>query len=171
MNWDVISAIAEIIGSIGILVTLAYLSLQIRQSNRQENIKGLQDAISVFVASVVRLTESEESAEIFRKGIHNFLVLSVERQAQFHSKLLNLIAGFSQVSILHQSGLLDDSEFEAMQCTMLSIFRSPGALQWWESWKHNVPVPLQEYLNKAIPDSLILAQPASEHWIGFTSAE
>nr|MDJ0879585.1 hypothetical protein [Halieaceae bacterium] len=34
MNWDAIGAIAEVLGAVAVLVTLIYLSLQIRLSNR-----------------------------------------------------------------------------------------------------------------------------------------
>ena len=33
MNWDAIGAVAEIIGAMTILVSLVYVSMQIRQSN------------------------------------------------------------------------------------------------------------------------------------------
>ena len=33
MNWDAISAVAEVFGAAAVLVTLIYLSIQIRQSN------------------------------------------------------------------------------------------------------------------------------------------
>lgn len=34
MNWDAIGAIAETIGSVAILITLAYLAVQVRQANK-----------------------------------------------------------------------------------------------------------------------------------------
>ena len=38
MNWEAIGAIGEILGAAGVIITLIYLSGQIRQNNRQ--IKG-----------------------------------------------------------------------------------------------------------------------------------
>lgn len=32
MNWDAIGALAESIGAIGVMATLAYLAIQVRQS-------------------------------------------------------------------------------------------------------------------------------------------
>ena len=37
MNWDAIAAVAETIGSIAIVITIAYLALQIRQSSKLAN--------------------------------------------------------------------------------------------------------------------------------------
>ena len=33
MNWDAIAAVAEVAGAIGVIVTLLYLALQVRQNN------------------------------------------------------------------------------------------------------------------------------------------
>lgn len=35
MNWDAIGAIAELLGAIGVIVSLVYLATQIRQSREQ----------------------------------------------------------------------------------------------------------------------------------------
>ena len=33
MNWETTSSIAEVLGAIGVIVTLAYLAIQIRQNS------------------------------------------------------------------------------------------------------------------------------------------
>jgi hypothetical protein len=35
MNWEAISAIARLLGAIGVIITLIYLSVQIKQNNNQ----------------------------------------------------------------------------------------------------------------------------------------
>ena len=35
MNWDAIGAIGEVLGAVGVIVTLIYLARQIRQNSRQ----------------------------------------------------------------------------------------------------------------------------------------
>ncbi len=34
MNWEALGAIAELIGGLGVIATLAYLAIQIRQNTR-----------------------------------------------------------------------------------------------------------------------------------------
>ena len=35
MNWDAIGSIAEVIGALAVLITLAYLAVQVRQNSTQ----------------------------------------------------------------------------------------------------------------------------------------
>ena len=52
MNWDALGAIAELLGAIAVFATLAYLAVQIRQSNvvtrEQAQYHMLQNQLSYF---------------------------------------------------------------------------------------------------------------------------
>jgi type II secretory pathway component PulJ len=60
MNWDALGAIAELLGAIAVFATLAYLAVQIRQSNivtrEQAQYHMLQNQLSYFD----RLAESAD---------------------------------------------------------------------------------------------------------------
>ena len=49
MNWDAIGAVGEVVGAAAVVVTLAYLAVQIRRNTRQENFQGLQSAIQLYL--------------------------------------------------------------------------------------------------------------------------
>ena len=42
MNWDAISAVAEMVGTIVVLITLLYLSVQVRIANKQREMESLR---------------------------------------------------------------------------------------------------------------------------------
>jgi len=66
MNWDAIGAVGEA----AVVVTLAYLAVQIRRNTRQENFQGLQSAIQLYLNNLDEATRTKEGAEIFRKGLN-----------------------------------------------------------------------------------------------------
>lgn len=41
MNWDAIGAVGEILGALGVIVTLAYLAIQVRASTRATDSQAL----------------------------------------------------------------------------------------------------------------------------------
>jgi len=41
INWEAVSAIAGLLGALGVIVTLIYLAAQIRQNNKQ--LRGVSD--------------------------------------------------------------------------------------------------------------------------------
>ena len=51
MNWDAIGAIAELLGAVGVIVSLVYLATQIRQSREQMN----QNTVALRTAAYQQL--------------------------------------------------------------------------------------------------------------------
>ena len=54
MNWDAISAIGEIVGSIAVVITLAYLAVQTRQNSHHTKAllqQGQSDRVTSMLAS------------------------------------------------------------------------------------------------------------------------
>ena len=49
MNWEAIGAIGETLGAIGVIMTLAYLAIQIRQNTRASKAATVQDMTNKWV--------------------------------------------------------------------------------------------------------------------------
>ena len=57
MNWDAIVAISEIVSAIAVVISLAYLSSQIRQSNKLARREARNDVIQTFTNTAASLTQ------------------------------------------------------------------------------------------------------------------
>ena len=45
LNWDAIGAIAEIAGAFGVILTLIYLAIQLRQNTKASQITAVQNSV------------------------------------------------------------------------------------------------------------------------------
>jgi hypothetical protein len=163
MNWDALGAIAELIGGVAVLATLIYLSVQVRQSNRQEAAQSVQIAFETFMGGYAALTEDEAKARTYIAGVNDYNGLEPAHQAMFHSQMQNLANGYYTVWTLHENGMLSDKElFKRTRDTFLTILRTPGGRQWWSQWKHLPPQPYIEALQKHIDDANNDSIPATE---------
>ncbi len=87
MNWEAISASAEVMGVLAILVTLIYLAVQVRQS-----IQEARDAtawrITESIAELAKtIAADSDSAEIWCRGVDEFDSLSRVERERFASML------------------------------------------------------------------------------------
>ncbi|MGR8949049.1 MAG: hypothetical protein ACU84Q_13460 [Gammaproteobacteria bacterium] len=163
MNWDALGAIAELVGGLAVFLTLGYLSVQVRQTNRQEAAQSVKEAFETFMGAYAALTEDVNKAQNYIAGVNNYGGLDSIQQAMFHSKMQNLANGYYHVWTLHEHGMLADEElFKRCRDTFLTILRTPGALQWWSEWKHLPPQPFINELDALIKDSRNDAIPANE---------
>ena len=69
MSWDAISAIGEIVGAAAVVVTLLYLSRQIREYSRQMIITSLTDSTGIVADAFVPIYNNQHNLRIWVSGI------------------------------------------------------------------------------------------------------
>jgi len=162
MSLENLALYSEVISGIVVAISVLILAFQVRQHGRREQVEAIKEGVNDFVRSVVNVTATQERAENFLAGAHGLDDLSAVDQARFHSKMLDLVAGFDQVFGLYQNRLLDDDHFLAAQRTFISLLKLPGAQQWWSSFKHNPPKSLVEQIDRASSDTTLAIKGAHE---------
>ena len=139
MNWEAIGAVGEIVGALGVVVTLAYLASQIRTQNRESRLTAVTELTTqwnVFLASFV---EFPYVAELWAKGLKDFSSLSEPETVQFSShcgRLMRLVSGLQDQ---HVQGRLDARTWEGMRRTLDDVARYPGFKAWWPTRSHWYP--------------------------------
>ena len=72
MNWEMIGAIGQIVAAFGVIASLIYLALQIKNQNRE----GRRAAVNILTAQwgdfMRSTTESSEVSAIYLRGIRSF---------------------------------------------------------------------------------------------------
>jgi len=152
MTIENFAHISEIVSGFVVATSLLILVFQVHQNGRRQQVEAVKEGGNAFVRAVVRMTATQEGAEIFLEGAHGLDELSSIDQARFHSTMLDLVAGFDQIFSLYRNGMLDEDHFLAAQRTFISILKIPGAQQWWASFKHNPPKVMVEHIDNIATD-------------------
>ena len=85
MNWNAIGAIAEALGAIGVIATLLYLSVQIRQ-NRDLIATSVADSEFFAGIEVMKIMASDpEAARVWNTGFENRDALESSERTQFQA--------------------------------------------------------------------------------------
>jgi len=132
MNREVISAIAELIGAIGVIVSLLYLAAQIRQNTRFTRAATLQAAAAQASEIHRSLSEDSETARIFRVGLSDPAQLDVDESVRFLSMLSQLFRGYESMFVQYKAGTVDELSWRAWRAGMAGVLRSPGAAHFWK---------------------------------------
>ena len=164
MNWDAISAVAEAIAAIAVIVSLLYLAIQVNQNTRALKSSGLQSARERFLMDLDQATGTQVDAEIFRRGLNDFDSLSPADQGSFHSKMHSITHAFHHAWDLHKDGLLPDQELDAMRDITVSYLITPGAQQWWVVHKTVPPPDIVDYLDSASANAADRIAPATDRF-------
>jgi len=123
--------LGEILGAIGVVVSLLYLAVQIRQNTRSVRASTYEAFSESFRDFRNLLLANERLGSVWGKGLRSRSALSEAERAQFDALLMNFLRGV-EVSFYQQAnGLLDDDYYQGWLDEALVIWSSPGPREWW----------------------------------------
>jgi len=91
LNWEMIGAIAESVGALGVIASLVYLASQIRDGTRATRRTNAHDVNESFRAWWAQLSESEETASIWQRGLTDPKALTSVEHIRFSCHMLPLV--------------------------------------------------------------------------------
>ena len=127
MNWEAIGAIGEILGAAGVIITLAYLAVQMRQSNRLAKRAAVQGVLAGraemnrFIASDPALTE------LFMRGMASPDELDEGEQVRFAFVFSTMSRHYEAIFLDNQEGLLSPGVWRSQESSMKRLMSMPGA--------------------------------------------
>ncbi len=124
MNWDAVGALAELAGAIGVIATLIYLSVQLRQNSAllaSSVASSERDAIN----EVSRIIGADPAAAlVFRSGLEDRQSLEESQRHQFDALMYMSINNYAEQFV--NKGRFDPSIDWTLQ--------RPGAQDWWRAY-------------------------------------
>jgi hypothetical protein len=138
MNWDAVGATAELLGAIGVIISLAYLATQIRQNTRQigEHSRELRiSAIDSIASSFSRfrdpLIRDPELAAIWVRGIADYGNLDEVEEIRLGRLLQELFFAHQNTWSRYQEGATTEAAWLDHRRAIAANLDHPGIRTWW----------------------------------------
>ncbi len=136
LNWEAAGAIGEIIGALGVIVSLVYLASQIRIQNRESRLAAVSEWTNQWNAFSVSFAEHPVLSEIWARGTQDLSSLNPTEVVQFYAQVGRF---FRVAEGLHEQftdGRLDPKTWRGFERTVQDIASLPGAKVWWARRSH-----------------------------------
>ena len=90
MTWDQIGAIGQVVAALGLVPSLIYLAMQVREQNRA-NRRASLDLHSTQQVEIIRtINENAEFGSIYLRGLQDFESLDPVARLQFGAYLMRV---------------------------------------------------------------------------------
>ena len=136
---DALGNLGDFIGGIGVVVTLAYLAVQIRQNTRVVQTSNFQDMMARTTHFSTPLIQDESTADLYRRGLASYAQLSETEKLRF-SMIVNELFTTSQLGFhMRNRQLIDDALYDNYMQSFMQMLRTPGVREWWRAqrgWYH-----------------------------------
>ena len=87
MNWEMISAIGQMLGAIGVIISIVYLAAQIRNQNKESQ-RAAMNVLTTHWSDLNRtLVENPEMAVLWLRALRSFDDLDAKSKLRFGAHL------------------------------------------------------------------------------------
>lgn len=137
MNWDVIGSVAELLGAVGVIVSLLYLSYQIRINTKTVKAEATQTTYIGWSEFNYELSKHPNAIEIDRmwKPSSQWDDFSDEEKVVLGWVCRSIVERFEAEFSLYEAGILKSEVWEKHRTYCGSFVSLPAVSTWWESEK------------------------------------
>jgi len=131
-----LSAIGQIVAAIGVIPSLIYLAIHIREQNKERRRVGINILTVQWSELVKSAQESREFAALFLRGMRSFQALDAPDKLRFSSFFTRFTRNCEGMFIYYRDGALEKTLWDEVERTMTDYFAYPGVREWWATRKH-----------------------------------
>lgn len=136
MNWEMLSAIGQVVAAVGVILSLIYLAVQIREQNKERRRAGINILTAQWSELVRTAQENREFAVLFLQGMHCFQDLDAPDKLRFSAFFTRYTRNCEGMFLYYRDGALEKALWDQVQRTMSDYFAYAGVREWWATRKH-----------------------------------
>jgi len=142
--------LGEFVGSIGVVVSLIYLAVQIREQNRESRAAAIDSLAQQWASFMSGLSASETLCDIYLRGLEDFDALSRNEKMRFTTVLSQATQITESLYKHHRLGRLDAGMWEGFNTRMVDVFSHPGVKTWWRLRRHWFSPQIRGYFDEIV---------------------
>ena len=127
MNWEMISAIGQMLGAIGVIISIVYLAAQIRNQNKESQ-RAAMNVLTTHWSDLNRtLVENPEIAVLWLRALRSFDDLDAKSKLRFGAHLGRFLRFADSLYLNFLDGALDKRLWRDMSAHLPTPLRIPAS--------------------------------------------
>ena len=131
MNWDAIGAIGEIIGALAVVISLAYLAIQIRTQNSQARLASVHEILVGFRESFQPFAIGDV-AEVMARANEDYESLSDSEALKLLAAVLPVLRLWEEAYVQNELGRLENRFWIGVNGQCFDYLSYPAVYRIWE---------------------------------------
>jgi hypothetical protein len=131
MNWEAIGAIGEVVGAAGVIASLMYLAVQIRQNTKSVRRASARQSSEKNAVALRGLADYSDLFSGDHMGLDRIAELNPSERTRFNMVMGMWMQAKEQDFADVREGILEPEYAVPYQHFMRQIFACSGGAQWW----------------------------------------
>ncbi|MGA9335861.1 MAG: hypothetical protein WBV39_16385 [Rudaea sp.] len=154
MELATLASIANVIGSIAVVISLVYLSLQIRQSARNQRSimdRGRSQQVGDWLQSIARA----DTAELVLRGHAGDPTLDATELHRYLWCMYPLFLHFEDSYFQHRDGMIGEGQYASILGHLKSQCSTPGFRALWSHIRKRFPADFVGFIDAIMRDAVV----------------
>src|SRR5436189_6175958 len=137
MNWNAIVAVSQLIAAVGVILSLVFVGLQIKQNTRALQRTEHNSTMEQWTVIRQAIAHNRDIAELMTSGLQGERALDAADQLRLEQMLQENAWAAFHIWDRTQRGIFPKGTFEATAGALLCrLLKTPHGGSWWRSGKH-----------------------------------
>ncbi len=134
MTLQDLGNIGEFVGAIGVVVSLIYLAVQIRQNTATVRLNSTTAHAQAVQTAAFKISESSDMNKLWWSGLANRAALEDDDKRRWDGLMSGQLLVLEQAWRFHEEGVVDDVTWEPQRSGIAWLAHSPGFIDYWKVW-------------------------------------
>jgi len=136
MNWEMISAVGQMLGAVGVIISIVYLAAQIGNQNKESQRAAMNVLTSHWSDLNRSLVENPDFAALWLRALQSFDELDGTSKLRFGAHLGRFLRFADSLYLAVLDRMLDKRLWRGYERTIADTVAYPGFQTWWATRKH-----------------------------------
>lgn len=148
---DALGNIGDFLGGLGVVITLLYLAIQIRQNTRSSRTESYQAAVAAVSEFTREVGLSSDGSRILMAGLIDFESLPLEEKMRFNLMMTSVVRNLENIHYQFSHGAIEESAWRGWAVRIHSFLEPPGARAWWHTQELAYSSEFRHFVNEEKP--------------------
>ena len=137
MSLEQLSYLAQVVGSVGLILSLVFVGLQIKHNTAALQRNEHNSTMAQWTVLRQAIAQNRDIAELMTNGLSGERALDAADQLRLEQMLQEYAWASFHIWDRTQRGVFPKGTFEATAGAFLStLLKTPGGESWWQNAKH-----------------------------------
>jgi hypothetical protein len=153
VNLETLSALAQLIAAIGVVASLFYLAVQIRQNTRSQRSIVVDSLTQSLINLLGPQASDPDLTRAFASATEDWYGATEADRLRAVAVLFALFKLFENAWFQKRQGTLDPEQWKGWELYMRAYFRRPGVRTWWAMRRATFAPGFRDHVENSEPIS------------------
>ncbi len=135
MDWTIAAALGQLLAALGVIVSVIYLAMQVKETNTQTRLASSQAVDNSLMASWDPIY-IPDNFDVWHKALFDPDSLTQSEEFLFNTLMSRVLQSFNLVAAQYARGTYDAHLFQSVAAYYAGFIGTPGGQQYWSRYGH-----------------------------------